>query len=198
MPSDLNDKGRLPDDDRPVGHKETGRLRGTLGGMPLMGFDSAEESPQESQFRYKLVPLDETRRTYDTAVAQPWRILISPVGMTADWLALELLGDCMIGSNPEPNADLDVNLVGYDGWSRGVSRRHAMLRPSRNKLFIMDMRSTNGTQINGLPLGIGWAYALKDNDMISLAKLHLRVRILQRPTPPEIIPPNPFDAAYKR
>ena len=109
-----------------------------------------------------------------------------------------MLGDCIVGSNPEPHADLDVNLVSFDGWMRGVSRRHLMLRPSLNKLFVMDMRSTNGTQVNGLPLGIGWAYALKDNDLISLAKLHVRVHIVQSPKPQAPEPPNPFESLYKR
>jgi pSer/pThr/pTyr-binding forkhead associated (FHA) protein len=56
-----------------------------------------------------------------------------------------------------------------------------MLRPSLHKLFILDLRSTNGTHINGLPLGVGWAYALKDSDLITLAQLHLRFRLYRTP-----------------
>ncbi len=159
----------------------TGRLMGQINASPFLGItDTLPSGP--IQLRFEVVPHDPRRHTFNDSAGRRWRILIVPIGMTAGWIPMEVMGDVIIGSNADPGADLDLNLNAYDGWARGVSRRHAMLRPSANKLFIMDLRSTNGTLINGQPLGIGWAYALKDNDLISLAKLHLRVRIIQKPT----------------
>jgi pSer/pThr/pTyr-binding forkhead associated (FHA) protein len=112
---------------------------------------------------------------------KPWRITLTPAGDTAQPLALELQGDVVVGSNPEMDEGLDVNVSHWQGYRRGVSRRHVLLRPNRDKLFILDLRSTNGTNINGLPLGVGWAYALQDGDLISLGRLHLKLRIVQRP-----------------
>ncbi len=110
-----------------------------------------------------------------------WRVVFEPMGVNVPPLALEIHGDVILGSDAAPDSDLDVNLITYDGWMRGVSRRHVMLRPSKTKLFIMDLRSTNGTQINGLPLGVGWAYALKQGDIVSLAKLNFTVSITGKP-----------------
>lgn len=111
-----------------------------------------------------------------------WRIILTPLGITGKPLPLEIRGDVVIGAHPEANGKLDVNIAQWRGGEQGVSRRHIMLRPSRNKLFVMDLKSTNGTHINGLPLGVGWAYALKDGDLMTLGRLHVRVRLTQGPT----------------
>lgn len=116
--------------------------------------------------------------------APGWRVILVPVSLSAPPLALDLRGDVVLGSNDEsPGEDPDVNLAVWQGYQQGVSRRHLMLRPGPSKLFVMDLRSTNGTQINGLPLGVGWAYALQDGDLISMGRLHLRVHIVERPAP---------------
>lgn len=128
---------------------------------------------------YQVVPaeVDSTDGGDETV----WRIVLEPIGINSEPLALEIHSDIVLGSDASPENDLDVNLISFDGWMRGVSRRHIMLRPSKTKLFIMDLRSTNGTQINGLPLGVGWAYALKQGDVISLAKLNLTITITGKP-----------------
>ncbi len=130
---------------------------------------------------YQIVPRDPSRRKELAPDEKPWRLLVTPTGISSPPLSLELRGDVVIGCDTEADDALDVNLNEWQGYQRGVSRRHVMLRPGRNKLFIMDLRSTNGTHINGLPLGVGWAYALKDGDLITLGRLHMRVRIMQRP-----------------
>jgi hypothetical protein len=117
----------------------------------------------------------------DRIEGQPWEILLELVGDTTRPKAFQIHGDVVIGSNNQEDPDLDVNLVEWQGYNRGVSRRHAMMRPSRNKLFLLDLRSTNGTHVNGLPLGVGWAYALQDGDLITLAQLHLRYRLYRAP-----------------
>lgn len=132
----------------------------------------------QADLHYHIVPQDNTRHGDEAAV---WRVILAPVNIAADPLALEIRGDVVIGSNEDAESEPDVNLAGWEGYQHGVSRRHLMLRPSRNKLFLMDLRSTNGTQINGLPLGVGWAYALQDGDLVSLGRLHMHVHITGRP-----------------
>lgn len=112
---------------------------------------------------------------------QHWRIGLSPAGNVEGGLALELRGDVVIGAGKEAGAGVDVNLEEWQGSARGVSVRHVMLRPTQNKVFIMDLRSGSGTSINGLPLGVGWAYALQNNDLITLGYLNVRYRVLQQP-----------------
>ncbi len=110
-----------------------------------------------------------------------WRVVLSPLGQKSAPLGLEICGDVVLGVGDKADGGPDVSLGDWQGYRRGVSRRHLMLRPGYNKLFVMDLRSTNGTQVNGLPLGVGWAYALQDSDVITLGKLNVRVRIVQRP-----------------
>lgn len=108
-----------------------------------------------------------------------WHVLLQPATRgNGQARALEIRGDTVIGCNVESDDSLDINLAGWKGFELGVSRRHLMVRPGPNKLFIMDLRSTNGTQINGLPLGVGWAYALQDGDLITMGRLHVRVTLV--------------------
>ncbi len=144
-------------------------------------FTIPKPGEHEIGVEYRIVPAeaDSTAHPEDEQ-ARHWRIQIAPVGIK-EVMALEIRADTVMGSNNNSEADLDVNLAQWNGYENGVSRRHVLLRPSKNKLFAMDLRSTNGTHINGLPLGVGWAYAIRDGDLLTLGRLHVRVRITQMP-----------------
>ncbi len=102
-------------------------------------------------------------------------------------LGLEIVGDVVLGrglrSNPPPDLDLDE----YNGLDKGVSRRHALLRPTPNHLFLIDLNSTNGTMHNAIPIGPGVARALHNNDAVSLGDLSFTVKIIEGPRP---VPPR--------
>lgn len=117
----------------------------------------------------------------DRETQTPWRVIIAPVRQSHQPLALEILGDTTIGSSMDGQPSPDVNLADWHGYDQGVSRLHLMLRPSPSKLFLLDLRSTNGTTVNGLPLGVGWAYALQDGDVVTLGSLQIRLGVVQRP-----------------
>jgi hypothetical protein len=159
--------------------KRTSFLGTTLDNESFLSVPRARARFGET-FDFLVVPGNPDKHNARTD-GHPWQIVLELVGDTAQSIALQIHGDVVVGSNSEPDPDLDVNLVNWHGYNRGVSRRHAMLRPSRHKLFILDLRSTNGTHINGLPLGVGWAYALQDSDLITLAQLHLRFRLYRAP-----------------
>jgi hypothetical protein len=129
---------------------------------------------------FLIVPAPENQRT-PILPEECWRINLLPVGNGDDALSLELHGDIVIGANSEESAGVDVNLEDWQASSQGVSTRHVMLRPTHSKIYIMDLRSSSGTAINGLPLGVGWAYALQHNDTITLGHLNLRFRVVQQP-----------------
>jgi FHA domain len=112
---------------------------------------------------------------------QPWQIFILPSGRPDHFQALELRGDVVIGSDARSEADIDVNLVQTNGFEAGVSRRHFLLRPTRDKLFVIDLNSTNGTNINGIPSPVGEAHQLRDGDLLTLGRLHLQVKIARQP-----------------
>jgi pSer/pThr/pTyr-binding forkhead associated (FHA) protein len=81
-----------------------------------------------------------------------------------------------------------VNLASWQGEERGVSRRHALLRPGREKLFILDLGSTNGTHYNGTPLTTDRAQPLQAGDLLTLGRLHVRVKAVTAADAP---PPDP-------
>ncbi len=112
-----------------------------------------------------------------------WQIILMPSAKSDLFLAFELRGDTVVGSDVRGGDVPDVNLAGLDGYEQGVSRRHVLLRPTHEKLYMIDLKSTNGTSINGLPATVGRAYALRDGDLLSLARLHIRIKIVRWPAP---------------
>jgi len=115
------------------------------------------------------------------AITSAWWVELIPLNEAGVPLALKLNGDVVVGSVDEGGVCPDVNLADWNGWERGVSRRHLLMRPTPSKLFLLDLRSTNGTTVNGLPLDVGWAYAAKDGDLISLGSLNFVLSIVEGP-----------------
>jgi pSer/pThr/pTyr-binding forkhead associated (FHA) protein len=75
----------------------------------------------------------------------------------------------------------DLDLTPYEAERMGISRRHAMLRPTRDSLLLADVGSTNGTFHNSERVKLGEPKAVQDNDILSFGALHLRVKIASRP-----------------
>lgn len=135
----------------------------------------------DGQPEFQIVPLIVSERDRALLPEKPWRVILSFVEDPTQHLALELHGDTVFGASEESDPDLDVNLASFKDNQRGVSQRHLKLRPGRDKLFVLDLGSTNGTYVNGTPLGKASAQALQDGDLITLGRLHLRVKIAQHP-----------------
>ena len=81
----------------------------------------------------------------------------------------------------DPGAQAAVDLTPYDALDLGVSRRHVKLYPSGANVFVVDLGSTNGTQINGEPLKENQLRKLANGDLLSLGKLEMVVRVIQGP-----------------
>lgn len=71
----------------------------------------------------------------------------------------------------------DVDLSPYDAYAQGVSRLHAALKVSRNRVAIMDLGSSNGTRVNGQKIVPHVDYPLNNSDIIALGKLKLKILI---------------------
>lgn len=107
-----------------------------------------------------------------------WLIELNGLGGGTQPVRVEIAGDTVLGVARPGQEAPDFDLCPYQCSGKGVSRRHAMLRPSRNHLFIIDLQSTNGTHVNALPVGTGMAHKLSNNDTISLGALTFSVKIL--------------------
>lgn len=68
-----------------------------------------------------------------------------------------------------------IDLEAHNGYQRGVSRRHCALLRRENRLYIVDLGSSNGTSLNGEPLVPHRPYSLADGDKLILGSMHLSV-----------------------
>ena len=78
-----------------------------------------------------------------------------------------LIGRCDFESNER----LDIDLMTHGGREKGVSRCHAALFQSGHKLSLVDLNSTNGTYLNGVPLLTNQPHHVQDGDEICLGKM---------------------------
>ncbi len=106
-----------------------------------------------------------------------WRVELHGILPQGRVLAVDVLGDVIVGRTRE--ADLDLEAL--RGPESTISRRHVMLRPTASHLYLIELGSTNGTLYNGSPLTRARATGLNDNDVISLGMLTFTVRITSRP-----------------
>lgn len=118
------------------------------------------------------------------AAPQPrWRIeLHGNEPVTDPILRLDIAGDTVLGRG----SGSDVELTAYNAEMLGVSRRHALLRPTANHLYLIDLNSTNGTLHNATPVTSGIARPLEDNDVITLGKLIFTVKVLGYISPEDV------------
>jgi len=145
----------------------------------------AVRAPGITAIEYRNVPHTPSAR--DRALwqdFQTWQIVIVPSGKSELHMAYDLHGDIVVGSNSQSSEGLDINLAGLDGFEQGVSRRHLLLRPTREKLYLIDLHSTNGTTVNGLPVAVGQAYSMADGDLLSIGRMHLQIKIARKPQAP--------------
>jgi hypothetical protein len=110
-----------------------------------------------------------------------WLIELHGLGTHMAPIAIEIAGDVVIGVARPGQEAPDFDLGPYRADEKGVSRRHAVLRPSRNRLYLIDLQSTNGTRVNALPVGAGVARELRTTDTISLGAMTFSVKLLATP-----------------
>jgi len=66
-----------------------------------------------------------------------------------------------------------VDLVNYDAFGHGVSRRHARIRRIPTGYEIIDLESTNGTWINEQRLIPNKPYPLTSGDLLRLGRMRM-------------------------
>ena len=136
------------------------------------------EIPSNLPRDYVTVPSD--RRATALAKSRTWFVLLIGQDSKRPPLSLRIVGDIVLGRKAE-GVNPDVDLNPYEPALHGVSRTHAMIRPTPDQLLLSDLGSTNGTLLNGQKLRPGRTENLTDQSVISLGKLHLKVRIMLRP-----------------
>jgi pSer/pThr/pTyr-binding forkhead associated (FHA) protein len=72
----------------------------------------------------------------------------------------------------------DVDLTLHQAFEKGVSRLHAALRTEATGIVISDLGSVNGTNINGVKIMPTKAYPLRNQDILDLGKMKIKVIFL--------------------
>jgi hypothetical protein len=78
----------------------------------------------------------------------------------------------------------DVDLTRFAPESLGVSRQHALLRPTETDLFLVDLDSTNGTFHNGVRVSADTSVKLSDGDTVSFGRVHFKIKFVTQPFNP--------------
>jgi hypothetical protein len=110
-----------------------------------------------------------------------WRIELHGLARNTEPIGFDIVGDAVIGRNADGTQPVDIALDRFGAADQGVSRRHAMLRPTRNSLYLLDLSSTNGTFYNAMRLGCGVVHAVKHDDTITLGSFSFQIRIIDSP-----------------
>jgi hypothetical protein len=146
------------------------------------------DTPEEMEFH----PVPRHDRSLDAAHTQ--RVILK-FGTSKPPVAvgLDIAGDVVLGrgGGDDASSDVDVDLTHLDAFKRGVSRRHAMLRPTHSKLFLIDLDSTNGTFANMIPVGRGVAREVRHGDIIALGGLDFAIEFVAQPSPSDALDQKP-------
>ena len=127
------------------------------------------------EIEYQTVPF-----TGEAAKNKPvWRVHLELAQDPRNRMGLNLNGEIVLGRDSEDENAVDLNQ--FEASLLGVSRQHLMLRPTASHVYASDMGSTNGTMRNGRSIGVRTPYPLTDGDTITLGKLRLVLRIVERP-----------------
>lgn len=95
--------------------------------------------------------------------------------------ASQLTPGQVVGRNSAgKDANVQLDLSKFQGEDLGVSRRHANLSfdPQDKTVRLTDMRSANGTYVNGQKLHSGEVRVLRHGDRLRFGKLEIGVTIL--------------------
>lgn len=89
----------------------------------------------------------------------------------------------------------NVDLTPYGAQKMGVSRQHAKLTHENATIMVQDMKSVNGTYLNGVKLIPFQPRVLRNEDELKLGQMILRVSFLRVP-PPKPVEEQPNNDAH--
>ena len=128
------------------------------------------------------LPTASTRKAGASADVS-WRIVLYASNLDFKPLGLEIHDVIAIGREAEGKS-IDLDLTKFGAEEEGVSRRHAMIRPTGGRLMLDDLGSANGTYHNKDRLKLGEPHELKDQDTIAFSNLKFKIRIVSGPEKP--------------
>ncbi len=132
-----------------------------------------EQLEQKPDMEFRLYP--------DLDTNQPvWRLRFDLTYNSPVQGGIDLNGEVVLGRDQEVPGFADI-CNAANAEQLGVSRRHALLRPTESKLYLLDLGSTNGTSINGHSIGVNMPYSLSNGDVVRLGRMEFTISILKHP-----------------
>ncbi len=140
--------------------------------QPAFTYDDSDLSTRSFDEQSE-APLAQPRRTgpLDAGLGAPWVVELH-VDKTTLSYRLEADQRMLLG-RADGNVQPELDLTPFNGMGRGVSRRHAVLVATGDRLEIIDLKSTNGTFINGQRLAPFKPYRLRQGDELHLGEVCL-------------------------
>ena len=84
-------------------------------------------------------------------------------------------GEYIVGRVSEGQSILpDIDLEPYNAYESGVSRLHARIKIEDKAMWITDLGSANGTQVNNKKLSPHQEYPLGDKDVVRLGRFSIQ------------------------
>lgn len=109
-----------------------------------------------------------------------WRVRFELATDRSRSLGLDINGEIILGRNIDaPNL---VDLTEFGAGELGVSRQHALLKPTETDLFVVDLGSTNGTFCNNEAIEVDSNHSLLSGDTLTLGRLQFIVYVVERPS----------------
>jgi len=90
----------------------------------------------------------------------------------------KIINQVVIGRD-EGSKNVDIDLTQFGPEVKGVSRQHAEFKVSGNKLYVVDLLSSNGTYLRGRRLEAGEAVEVTSGSVVSFGALHVQVQIIR-------------------
>ena len=105
-------------------------------------------------------------------------------GLGSETVGLRIVGDVILGRRSEKatESNPDIDFADYEDLHdiSGVSRKHALMRPTPNRLYLLDLNSTNGTRVNGIPVNQSRAHILEHGDTLSFGNVLFVLHIIDQ------------------
>lgn len=116
----------------------------------------------------------------DEEMRSMWQVIFYSLNPEIRPLGVEMFKEITVGRSA-PGSPVDLDFSAFGAARLGVSRKHAMFRPTYDSLLIIDLGSTNGTSVNEEILTPGEARQLHENDTIALARMLFTLKFADSP-----------------
>jgi hypothetical protein len=112
----------------------------------------------------------------------PWRLVLHFENGKRAFIDLHHGDRVVVGrADDGGSADLGLDLAPYGAAQSGVSRYHAAFSYQDGMVHIEDLKTTNGTRINGFQLSSDRTYRLRDGDELEFGRARVVVRFVKLP-----------------